>query len=57
MSPLLSNLIVILILAVIVFLAVRSIWRNRKNGGCGYGCTGCTGNCAGCKKNNKGTVL
>ncbi len=48
MPPILSNIIVILILAVIIFLAVRSIWRNRRKGGCGYGCAGCTGNCISC---------
>ena len=45
MSPVLGNLIVIIILAVLVFFAARSIWRTHKSGGCS-GCGG--GSCAGC---------
>lgn len=48
MPPILGNLIVIAILIVVVGLAVRSIWRSRKSGGCGCGCDGCAGGCAGC---------
>ena len=48
MSPVLANIIVTLILLAIVFFAVRSIWKNRKSGGCGCGCEGCSGSCAGC---------
>jgi len=48
MSPVLGNLIVIIILAVLVFFAARSIWRSHKSGGCA-GCSGCGGgSCAGC---------
>ncbi len=36
--------IVILVLAVMVFFAVRSMWRRRKAGGCS-GCSGCSGCC------------
>ena len=42
MSPILGNLIVILVLAAVVLLAVRSIWRNRKSG------CHCNGDCANC---------
>ncbi|MCD8325290.1 MAG: FeoB-associated Cys-rich membrane protein [Lachnospiraceae bacterium] len=45
-----GNLIVGLILLVIVALAVRSIWKDKKSGkgcvGCSYGCSGCSGSCA-----------
>ena len=50
MPPLAGNLIVIVILAVIVGLAIRSIYRSHKTGGCGCGCEGCTRSCAGCGK-------
>lgn len=42
MSPVLGNLIVILVLTVVVALAVRSLWRSHKRGG------RCNGNCAHC---------
>ena len=42
MSGILGNLIVILVLALIVALAVRSLWRSHTQGG------GCDGNCASC---------
>ena len=32
------------IVAVIIFFAVRSIWKNHKNGGCS-GCSSCGGSC------------
>ena len=40
MPPILGNLIVIAVLAITVFLAVRSIWRGRKQGcHCGGDCS------------------
>lgn len=42
MSPVLGNLIVLLALAIVVALAVRSLWRSRKQGG------HCNGDCASC---------
>ena len=33
--------IVLVILAAVVALAVRSIWKRRKSGGCSCGCPGC----------------
>ena len=42
MSGILGNLIVVLILAVIVVLCVRSLWRSHTRGG------GCNGDCANC---------
>ncbi|MBR0342833.1 MAG: FeoB-associated Cys-rich membrane protein [Oscillospiraceae bacterium] len=44
MSPILGNLIVIAVLAIVVFFAARSVWRTHKSGGC----SGCGGNCSGC---------
>lgn len=41
-----GDVIVILVLAVIVFFAVRAMWRRRKEGGCS-GCSGCSGCCNG----------
>ncbi len=40
-----GDLIVILVLAVVVFFAVRSMWRQYKAGGC---CDGNCGSCSGC---------
>ena len=37
--------IVILVLAAVVTLAVRSLWKSHKNGG---GCSGDSGSCGGC---------
>lgn len=49
MPPIVGNLIVIAILAVIVGLAIRSLWKNHKNGGgCGGGCEGCSSCGCGC---------
>lgn len=42
MSPVLGNLIVLLVLATVVALAVRSLWRSHKRGG------HCNGDCASC---------
>ena len=42
MSPILGNLIVLLALAAIVALAVRSLWRSHQRGGhCNGDCTSC----------------
>lgn len=38
-----ATAIVCIILAIIVFFAVRSIIKKRKSGGCGCGCSGCSG--------------
>lgn len=43
MTP--GEIIVLLILAGVVALAVRSLWKSRKSGG---GCNGDCGNCRGC---------
>ena len=50
MSPILGNLVVILILAVIVGLCVRSLWRSHKHGG---GCGGDCSHCGGCHGEQK----
>ena len=38
-----ATAIVCIILAIIVFFAVRSIIKKRKSGGCSCGCSGCSG--------------
>ena len=43
-----ANVIVILVLAVILFFAVRSVIK--KKGGCGCGCSECSCGCGGTKK-------
>ena len=44
-----GDLIVLGVLAGIVFLAVRSLVKNRKTGCCGS-CSGCSGSCSGCSR-------
>ncbi|MEY8402061.1 FeoB-associated Cys-rich membrane protein [uncultured Oscillibacter sp.] len=41
----LGEIVVLLVLAGVVALAVRSLWKSRKSGG---GCNGDCGNCKGC---------
>lgn len=43
MPAMLGEIIVIAVLAAVVALAVRSLWRSHKSGG------GCSGDCAHCK--------
>lgn len=40
-----TDIIVLLLVAVALFFCIRSIIRNKKRGGssCGCGCTGCSG--------------
>ena len=45
MPAVLGNIIVIVALAAVVILAVRSLWRSHKSGG---SCNGDCGNCRGC---------
>ncbi len=47
MTPILGNVVVILILAVVVFFAARSVWKGRKRGGCDGDCA----RCGGCRTN------
>lgn len=42
MPPILGHIIVIAVLAAVVVLAVRSLWKSHKSGG------GCSGDCAHC---------
>ena len=44
-----GDIIVLGVLGAAVFLAVRSILKNRKKGICS-GCSGCSGGCAGCSR-------
>ena len=41
----LGNIIVGIIILGIVVLAIRSIRKDKKNGGCAGGCSGCGGAC------------
>lgn len=43
MPPILGNIIVIAVLAAVIGLAVRSLWRSRKTGGCSGDCASCGG--------------
>ena len=43
MSPILGHIIVIAVLAAVVVLAVRSLWKSHKSGG------SCSGDCTHCK--------
>ena len=45
MPEFLPNLIAILVLAGVVALAVRSILKTKRQGGCAGGCPGCSGSC------------
>lgn len=45
MPPILGNLIVLLVLAGVVALAIRSLWKSHKSGGHCAGCSGCSGCC------------
>lgn len=48
-----GDLIVIGVLAAAVLLAVRSLWKNHKAGGCA-GCSKCSGGCScGCDQIDK----
>ena len=52
MSPVLLNLIVFALLALAVGLAVRSIWKSHRNGGCTGDCSSC-GGCGGSCRHEK----
>ncbi|MDE5753450.1 MAG: FeoB-associated Cys-rich membrane protein [Oscillospiraceae bacterium] len=44
-----ANIIVILIIGVILILAIRSVWKNHKSGGCSSCGNKCScGHCNGC---------
>lgn len=46
-----GDFIVLALLAAIIVLVVRSMWKNHKKGVCCSGCSGNCGNCsAGCDK-------
>lgn len=44
-SGVISTIIVSLIVLGLVVQAVRTLRKNRKDGGCGCGCSGCSANC------------
>lgn len=41
-----TTMIIAAILAVIVFFAARSVYRQSKKGGCAGGCAGCSCHCS-----------
>ena len=49
MSGIWGNVIVLAVLAIVVALAVRSVWKSHKSGGhCGGDCSCCGGDCGSC---------
>ena len=50
-----GSVIVVAVLAVVVFFAARSVWKNHKNGECPGGCAGCSNACN-CYAHRKETV-
>ncbi|MEE3481858.1 MAG: FeoB-associated Cys-rich membrane protein [Lachnospiraceae bacterium] len=54
MSPIIGNIIVIAILAVVIFFAARATYRELKREVSGQGCSGCTGgSCSSCASASK----
>ncbi len=59
MNTLLGSVLVIVVLAAVVFLAVRYVWRSHKRGTC-VGCSGCSScsgacpHCQNCREAEKG---
>ncbi|HAW15706.1 MAG: FeoB-associated Cys-rich membrane protein [Clostridiales bacterium] len=43
-----GTIIAATVVLVILFFAVRGIFKNSKNGGCGCGCSSCSGACPHC---------
>ena len=43
MSP--ADIVVIAVILVVVAFAIRSIYKEKKNGGCSGNCSGCNCNC------------
>ena len=43
-----GDIIVLTVIGFCVALAVRSMWKDHKNGGCA-GCSGCSHNCGRCQ--------
>ena len=49
MPEILGNLIVLAVLAIVVALAARSVWKSHKSGGhCSGDCSCCGGSCGSC---------
>lgn len=46
-GSIISTAIVGLIVFAGAALAARSMWKKKKSGGCGCGCSGCSGTCPG----------
>ncbi|MBQ6985615.1 MAG: FeoB-associated Cys-rich membrane protein [Oscillibacter sp.] len=43
MSAILGNAVALLLVALLVAVCVRNLWKDAKQGGCGSGCAGCAG--------------
>ncbi|MGF0019580.1 FeoB-associated Cys-rich membrane protein [Sporofaciens sp. SGI.106] len=44
-SGVVSTILVVALVLGAIFLAARSIYRKKKNGGCGCGCSSCSQDC------------
>ncbi len=47
-----GDILILSVLALCCILAVRSLYKGRKQGGCS-GCSSCCGSCTGCPGNTK----
>ncbi|MBR2527122.1 MAG: FeoB-associated Cys-rich membrane protein [Blautia sp.] len=48
MKAIIGNGITILLIAGLLALAIRELWKSHKSGGCSCGCGGCPGSCSAC---------
>ena len=44
------DILLVALIALALFFALRRMYRTRKTGGCSCGASGCSGNCAACGK-------
>ena len=44
------DILLVALIALAPFFALRRMYRTRKTGGCSCGASGCSGNCAACGK-------
>ena len=52
MGSIVSTVVIAAVLAIALFFAARSVYRNSKSGGCS-GCSGGCGGCSGCHSTPK----
>ena len=43
-----GDVLILTVIAAVSLLAIRSLLKNKKKGGCCGSCSGCSGNCGGC---------